>query len=83
MKSVIEICSGDTLEPCSVPDTDFVIVCVGARLEDGRIARRSMIMRAGVVDEDLSARCAQRFGDSPRNIQTARRIAGWLREGAP
>lgn len=76
-RCVLVIQPGDPLCICSVPGTDFEIV------PPMIFNSRGEIRRAGVRDEELTRRMLQRFAGESVTTATARRIAGWLREGAP
>jgi len=78
MKSVLEIKDGDEMQPLSVPDTDFVI-----HLESRPTGPHLDIRRDGAVEREITRRLIERFRGARVNAATLRRIASWLREGAP
>jgi hypothetical protein len=77
-RSVLEIDDYDKLCRASVPGTDLVIVPPNL---DGY--HPAAVERNGIVDRELSNRMIARFEYEVVNAATLRRIAGWLREGAP
>lgn len=77
LRNVLDIRDGDSVCPVLVPDTEYVIYPPGFD-EFG-----SRVERAGAVDLVLSDRMRAKFWREIINVATMRRIAGWLREGAP
>jgi hypothetical protein len=77
IRSVLEIQDNDPLCAVSVPDTRFTII------PPGLTGNAPYILRDDSFDEELTERMLQRFKGDLVDAATARRIAGWLREGAP
>lgn len=78
MRSVIDAQDGDPFDVVTVPDTEYSFV-PGEQSGYACV----LILRAGVIDEALTRRMHDRFGNEPMTAVALRRIAVWLREGSP